>query len=46
MKDGFVDVRVEQELKQVRKKVWAHSNQLIFYMNRFSFVHKKQKYFA
>lgn len=46
MKEGEVSVRVEQEMREVKKKFWKHKNNCVFFLNRLSFANKKDKYFV
>ena len=46
VKDGMVAVRVEQELKEVRKKSWKHVCNSVYFLNKFSFANKKGKYYV
>ena len=46
-KDIFANVKVEQEMKQVRKKVWKHNtSHKMYYLNKFCYRHEKEKYFV
>lgn len=45
VKDGFLNVCVEQEMKEVRKKFWKHKNNAVYLLNKFSFANARCKYF-
>ncbi|XP_065930111.1 uncharacterized protein [Magallana gigas] len=45
VKDGYLNVCVEQEMKEVRKKFWKHKRNAVYLLNKFSFANARCKYF-